>query len=444
MNEELNNIITIIFLICMNTDSEDLDTSKPELFDALGHPFRVKLITVLTKHPLSFAELKHVMNIKSSGHLSFHLGKLNDLITSTPEGKYQLSEYGHEALHLISTINQFPPRSERRDVVPHSRRTIPSLITIISFILIIILLPLAIYGVNIYFQPKTVQRLVLDKGTTSRLGEDSQYTQWHVVMLRLITKDSVNQYPVGKIHSYLFQGNTYDAIHVGDLITGIPDTTTKDALDLIEITPFVKPPIINTGSIVALIVKFNQTVLPFSLGVSTTSPIPPSQIEQGAAPLRWYDAEFKQIMDFTPVLGVNYHVTLTILFDDDTVVTHTRMVNFTKPIPHVIGLFFDSGMHIDVDADLFKRGIHDGFFSLSLRNVWSNETISHIAILFEDKLLIDTMTNIRTGNYWAGSSTLPYQVWTHLSYNVTIQIRTVNGKGSTLTMVMFPRYLTTK
>jgi DNA-binding HxlR family transcriptional regulator len=94
------------------------------LFDALGHPFRVKIITVLTKHPLSFAELKRVMNIKSSGHLSFHLGKLNDLVTSTPDGKYQLSEYGHEALHIVTTINQLPPRLERRDIASPSRHKI--------------------------------------------------------------------------------------------------------------------------------------------------------------------------------------------------------------------------------------------------------------------------------------------------------------------------------
>ena len=456
----------------MSADSEDFDTSKSKLFEALGHPFRVKLITVLTEHPLGFAELKHVMNIKSSGHLSFHLGKLNDLITSTPDGKYQLSEYGYEALHLITTINQRPYRSERRDVVPHSRYTIPPLITIISLILIIILLPFAIYGVNSYFQPETVQGVVLDKSTTLRLSEDSQYTQWYELMLRLITKDSVNQYPVGEIHSYLFQGNTYDAIHVGDLITGIPDATTKDVLDLIEITPFVKPPIINTGyvvhsnigfswlgalpwfscqvhnlgehSIVALIVKLNQTFLPFSLGVSTKSPISPSQIRQGFAPLRWYDADVKQIMDFTPVLGVKYPVTLTIIFDDDTIVTHTHMVNLTEPIPGVIAFLVTSEVHIDVDADLFMRGIHNGLLSLSLRNVWLNETISHIIILFEDEHVIDTMTNIRTGNYWAGSSTLPLQVWTHLSYIVTIRIQTASGKGSTLTTMMFPQYLTTK
>jgi hypothetical protein len=472
MNEELNNSTTLIFLIRMGTDSEDLDASKYELFDALGHPFRVKLITVLTEHPLSFAELKHVMNIKSSGHLSFHLGKLHDLITATPDGKYQLSEYGHEALHLITTINQRPYRSERRDVVPHTRRTSPPLITIVSLILIIVLLPFAIYGVNRYFQPETVQGVVLDKSTTSRLGEDAQYTQWYVLMLRLITKDSVNQYPVGEIHSYLFQGDTYDAINIGDLITGIPNTSTKDVIDLIEITPFVKPPIINTGyvvhsnigfswsgafpwfscqvhnlgehSIVALIVKLNQTFLPFSLGVSTTSSIPPSQIGQGFAPLRWYDADVKQIMDFTPVLGVKYPVTLTIIFDDDTVITHAHMVNLTEPIPSVIAFLVTSEVHIDVNADLFMRGIHNGLLSLSLRNVWWNETISHITILFEDEHVIDTMTNIRTGNYWAGSSILPLQVWTHLSYNVTIHIQTASGKGSTLTTMMFPQYLTTK
>lgn len=470
-NEELNNSTPIIVLIQMNTDSEELDTSKSKLFNALGHPLRVKLITVLTEHSLSFAELKHVMSITSSGHLSFHLGKLNDLVTVTSDGKYRLSEYGHEARHLLTTINQPPPRSEGRDIEPYPRYTVQPLITIVSLSLIIILLPAAIYGMNSLFQPKTVQGVVLDKSVTLRRGEDDQYTQWYVLMVKLITMDAVNQYPVGEIHSYFFQGNTYDAIQVGDLITGIPDTTAKDVLDLIEFTPFVKPPIINTGyvvhskigfswsgalpgvsctvrnlgehAIVGILVNFNQTFLPFSLGVSTISPIQPSYIGQGSAPLCWYDAGVKQIVDLTPVLGVKYPVTLTIIFDDDTVVTHTHMIHLTKPIPYSIVLIVDTGAHIEVNADLFMRGIYNGLFSLSLRNVWWNETISRITIRFDGEQIMDAVSDVRTGDYWAGSCTLPQQVWTHLSYKVTIQIQTVNGKGSTLSRTIYPQFLTT-
>ena len=76
------------------------DSSRAELFDALGHPTRIKILQVLNQRATTFSELKKEVGIESSGHLSFHLGKLNLLLRVTPEGIYELTDDGREALHL--------------------------------------------------------------------------------------------------------------------------------------------------------------------------------------------------------------------------------------------------------------------------------------------------------------------------------------------------------
>ena len=89
--------------------SEDVeggfDSSRAELFDALGHPTRIKILQVLSERPLSFSELKKEVGIESSGHLSFHLGKLNLLVRVNPDGAYELTDDGREALHLAEVMN---------------------------------------------------------------------------------------------------------------------------------------------------------------------------------------------------------------------------------------------------------------------------------------------------------------------------------------------------
>lgn len=49
----------------------------------LAHPTRVRILRILEKQPLSFADLKRVLGIESSGNLQHHLGKLGDLIKKT-------------------------------------------------------------------------------------------------------------------------------------------------------------------------------------------------------------------------------------------------------------------------------------------------------------------------------------------------------------------------
>jgi DNA-binding HxlR family transcriptional regulator len=86
-------------------DNEDKPNSS-ELFELLGHPARVKIIELLSEHDQSFSDLKRKIGIESSGHLQFHLSKLEPrLVKLASDGKnYTLTDEGREALRLITEV----------------------------------------------------------------------------------------------------------------------------------------------------------------------------------------------------------------------------------------------------------------------------------------------------------------------------------------------------
>jgi sugar lactone lactonase YvrE/DNA-binding transcriptional ArsR family regulator len=79
--------------------------SRAELFEAIGHPARIKILQVLNEKPLGFADLKRAVGIESSGNLSFHLTKLRHLIGVGADGNYVLTDDGKEALWSIGSIS---------------------------------------------------------------------------------------------------------------------------------------------------------------------------------------------------------------------------------------------------------------------------------------------------------------------------------------------------
>ncbi len=84
---------------------------RAELFEALGHPTRIKILRLLADSPRSFSELKSALDIDSSGQLQFHLGKLKGLVRTTDESDYALTDEGKEALR-ITTVE--PTRAEEQ------------------------------------------------------------------------------------------------------------------------------------------------------------------------------------------------------------------------------------------------------------------------------------------------------------------------------------------
>jgi DNA-binding HxlR family transcriptional regulator len=85
----------------MADPGNQFDASRAELFEALGHPMRVKILQVLEGRPMGFAELKREVGIESSGHLQFHLAKLSGLVGTTAGGDYALTDDGREAIRVL-------------------------------------------------------------------------------------------------------------------------------------------------------------------------------------------------------------------------------------------------------------------------------------------------------------------------------------------------------
>jgi len=77
-----------------------------ELFEAIAHPTRIKILKILEKEPSTFASLKRQLNIDSSGNLDHHLKKLDPLITTQPDGLYALTEAGKTALPWVAAVEE--------------------------------------------------------------------------------------------------------------------------------------------------------------------------------------------------------------------------------------------------------------------------------------------------------------------------------------------------
>ncbi len=101
------------------TDEEDkgFDAQKAELFEAIGHPNRIRILQALDLGGLGFAELKKRVGIESSGHLAFHLGKLEHLVEVDSGGRYVLTGEGREALRMVQTVRERDGELRRKPVV---------------------------------------------------------------------------------------------------------------------------------------------------------------------------------------------------------------------------------------------------------------------------------------------------------------------------------------
>ena len=75
-----------------------------ELFEAIAHPARIRILKILEKQPSSFASLKRQLGIDSSGNLDFHIKKLGELVTVRADGLYGLTSAGKEALLSIDVV----------------------------------------------------------------------------------------------------------------------------------------------------------------------------------------------------------------------------------------------------------------------------------------------------------------------------------------------------
>jgi hypothetical protein len=86
------------------TEIKDLPNEDRYLiFQALSHPLRVKILSLVGGEDLTFSSLKHELRVGSSGQLQHHLQKLSGLIVDDKSnGSYRLTSIGRRALEIYS------------------------------------------------------------------------------------------------------------------------------------------------------------------------------------------------------------------------------------------------------------------------------------------------------------------------------------------------------
>ena len=82
------------------------EIASDEVFDAISHHLRIKILKELAKQPTRFADLKRKLKIESSGLLDFHLKKMNSIITTNSEGLYTLNSRGYAALIAVRVVSR--------------------------------------------------------------------------------------------------------------------------------------------------------------------------------------------------------------------------------------------------------------------------------------------------------------------------------------------------
>ncbi len=87
------------------TDDKLEEETYSLIYTSLKHPFRRKILRMLKNGPLTFSEILQAVEI-DSGHLSYHLENLGDLVNHSSDGKYQLSTIGLAAVKLMGGVEE--------------------------------------------------------------------------------------------------------------------------------------------------------------------------------------------------------------------------------------------------------------------------------------------------------------------------------------------------
>jgi DNA-binding transcriptional ArsR family regulator len=169
------------------------------IFSSLKHPVRRKILRMLAEKPLTFSEILEELKI-DSGHLSYHIENLGELVVHAQEGKYKLSSIGLAAVKLMGGVEEQPTSSSRKLKPRHI------VAKIYPLILAIVLITASFYLVT-FTTPMS----------SATLNQDNQYpTPFTVAAGQTITsKVLITQWagslPVGSSYGglYLSDPNTY-------------------------------------------------------------------------------------------------------------------------------------------------------------------------------------------------------------------------------------------
>jgi len=126
-------------------NNENSDETYSLIFKSLKHPIRRKILRMLREDELTFSQILAILSI-DSGHLSYHLENLSDLLSRSSDGKYRLSSFGMAAVRLMSGVEEYKPPSVSASPVSRSRAD--ATIRIMSIVLAVALLWLSLDSIS--------------------------------------------------------------------------------------------------------------------------------------------------------------------------------------------------------------------------------------------------------------------------------------------------------
>jgi DNA-binding transcriptional ArsR family regulator len=425
--------------------SEEDDTYST-IFTALKHPIRRKILRMLNQSSSLYTEILTNLNIEN-GLLNYHLDNMKELLTKDEGGRYKLSEFGTAAINLIEKVEE-PIKKEPTSFFGLTNTKVKT----IFLIMIIAIGSMGSYIAYNQFQSK-------EKPVTAivvRLDE-AKYSDQNLLgfngLLRLITDSTLSGANTGEIKDYFIKTNSSD-IQQGWLVTGfisqgdpIPVFTVNRAQPFltwfVNASDFMRVsymgistgnqyPTLNIGlsnlsdrPITSIRCNINGTVLPFTWGVSKTTPIQPSYDFSDSVYTSWVDPTTGERGGLTPISGKTYLVHIELGYQDGAIRSIDNLVNAQGggSISSIVIINPIEGPAVD----LLHTNASSSLISLSFRSTWS-KPITRIEILIDDKLVVDAPCNLVLSWYWVGSMKVPFNIYTGGDYNVTLRVYSSDGE----------------
>src|SRR5271157_1841279 len=125
----------------MVANDKNGDGTYSLIFSSLKHPIRRKILRMLDHQDLTFSEMLKILAI-DSGHLSYHLDSLGELVTRRKDGKYGLSSFGVSAVKLMEGVEDYNAWTTP------SRKRIIAVAKIFSIALALVLLLLSVQSMT--------------------------------------------------------------------------------------------------------------------------------------------------------------------------------------------------------------------------------------------------------------------------------------------------------
>jgi DNA-binding transcriptional ArsR family regulator len=157
------------------TDEKVDEETYSLIFSSLKHPIRRKILRMLENRELSFSEILETLAI-DSGHLSYHLENLGDLITHTQDGKYRLSSFGTAAVRLMGGVEEYRPPTTST-----SKSNTGTYAKIFSIVLAVILLTVSLYSMSLI---TSTQREVASRSNIPFALAQNQTFSYHLNFTR--------------------------------------------------------------------------------------------------------------------------------------------------------------------------------------------------------------------------------------------------------------------